>query len=51
MSEQKQDPAQEKEEWVQLKKRPDYLSWDDYFMAVAYLSEFRVGVPSPVLLS
>lgn len=30
----------------QQKKRTDYLSWDDYFMSVAYLSALRSKDPS-----
>jgi deoxycytidylate deaminase len=29
-----------------LGKRPDYLSWDDYFMSVAFLSAMRSKDPS-----
>ena len=30
-----------------IPKRPDYLSWDDYFLAVAYLSAQRSKDPHP----
>ena len=42
------DVAQEEveEEKVVVKKREDYISWDDYFMGVAFLSAMRSKDPS-----